>query len=348
MIHRKFVLAFLTLVTLAAAGSGSATGTGNYRVLAHYPVGGHETGYDYLRVDPTNHRLFIAHSTRVEVLDADTGTRVGEISGTPGVHGIAFAPEFGHGFTSNGLARTVTMFDLKTLKPLAEIKYTGVKPDAIEYDPQTRQVFVVNGGETGDISIIAADSGAIVGTVAVGGGKLEGLQFDGQGRGFVNDEEKSAIHVFDVRKRVAIATWSVAPGEEPTGLAFDRQRHRLFAACANNKLIVLDSNSGKVVATPAIGADPDGAAFDPKTQRVFTSNSDGTVSIVDASAADRYPLLETVKTGEGARTIALDERTGRIYLPTAKFAPSSAASATGSHARPQMIPGSFGVLVVGR
>src|SRR5262249_7482894 len=159
------------------------------------------------------------------------------------------------------------------------------KPDAIEYDPQTQRVYVVNGGETGDVSVIDPGSGAIIATVALGGGKLEEIKFDGRGRGFVNDEEKSGVHVFDTQKLVPLATWSVAPGEEPTGLAFDPKHHRLFAACGNEKLVVLDSDTGKLVATATIGEDPDGAAFDPKTQRVLVSNHDGTMSVVDASGA---------------------------------------------------------------
>ena len=318
-----------------------------YHVVARYALGGQETGYDYLRLDSPSHRLFIAHGTRVEVIDADSGKRVGEIANTQGVHGIAFAPEFGHGFTSNGLSRSVTMFDLTTLKPLAEIKYTGVKPDSIDYDPETKRVFVVNGGETGDVSVIAPDTGAIVATIALGGGKLEQIQFDGHGHGFVNDEDKNAVHVFDTHKLVQVAQWSVAPGEGPTGLAFDSQHHRLFAACGNEKLVVLDSDSGKVVTTAAIGEDPDGAAFDPKTQRVLVSNRDGTLSVVDASASDHYATLQTVKTEKFARTITVDDRNGRAYLPTARFNPAPAATKDNPKPRPVMVPESFVLLVVG-
>ena len=227
------------------------------------------------------------------------------------------------------------------------IKYTGVKPDSIAYDPETRRVFVVNGGDTGDVSVIAADSGAIVATIPLGGGKLEEAQFDGHGHGFVNDEDQNVVHVFDTHKLLQLATWSIAPGEGPTGLAFDRQRHRLFAACGNNKLVVLDSDSGKVVATAAIGADPDGAVFDPKTQRILVSNRDGTLSVVDGNAADHYPTLQTVRTEPFARTLALDERNGRIYLPAAKFAAAPAATADNPKPRPAMVPESFVVLVVG-
>jgi DNA-binding beta-propeller fold protein YncE len=319
-----------------------------YRVLARYEIGGHDTGYDYLRLDAPSHRLFVAHGTRVEVIDADSGRKVGEIPNTPGVHGVAFAYDLGRGFTSNGLDRSVTMFDLASLKTLGVIKYTGIKPDSIEYDPETHHVFVVNGSTTGDVTVIAPDSGAIVATVALGGGKLEQIAFDGHGHGFVNDEEKNVVHVFDTHTYTQVATWSVAPGEEPTGLALDKERHRLFAACGNNKLVVLDSDTGKVVATPAIGSDPDGAAFDPKTKRIFASNRDGTLSVLDSGAQDKYTLLQTVRTEPLARTIALDERNGRVYLPTAKFGPAPPATKEDPKPRPVMVPESFVVLVVGQ
>jgi DNA-binding beta-propeller fold protein YncE len=346
VLQRMFANSLVAIGLLALAATAAAAKSADYHVLARYALGGQDSGYDYLRLDPGSRRLFIAHGNRVEVINADSGSKVGEISGTQGVHGIAFAPEFGHGFTSNGLARSVTMFDLKTLRPLAEIKYMGVKPDSIEYNPDTHQVFVVNGGETGDVSVISADTGAIVGTVTLGGGKLEAMQFDDQGRGFVNDEDKNVVHVFDAHRLVQTATWSIAPGNGPTGLAIDKQHHRLFAACGNETLVVLDSETGKVVASPTIGADPDGAAFDPKTQRVFVSNRDGTLSIIDASTADRY-TVQTVQTAEYARTIALDDRNGRAYLPTAKFNPAPAPSKANPKPRPVMVPESFVVLVVG-
>jgi len=342
-----FALASLAASVLAAGGFVQAAKSADYRVIARYPLGGRDVGYDYLRLDAASHRLFVAHGTRVEVIDADSGKKVGEIADTPGVHGIAFAPEFGHGFTSNGVARSVTMFDLATLKTLAVIKYTGVKPDSIVYDPETRRVFVVNGGDTGDVSVIAADSGAIVATIPLGGGKLEEVQFDGRGHGFVNDEDQNVVHMFDTHKLVQLATWPVAPGAGPTGLAFDKQRHRLFAACGNNKLVVLDSDSGKVVASAAIGAEPDGAVFDPRTQRILVPNRDGTLSVVDGNAGDRYPTLQTVRTEPFARTIALDARNGRVYLPTAKFTAAPAPTADNPKPRPVMVPDSFVVLVVG-
>jgi DNA-binding beta-propeller fold protein YncE len=339
--------ALLAAGLFALSSTASMAGEPAYHIIARYPIGGHDTGYDYLRLDPASHRLFVAHATRVEVLDADSGKKVGEIPDTPGVHGIAFAPEFHHGFTSNGLARTVTMFDLDTLKTLSVSKETGVKPDSIAYDPETHRVFVVNGGSTGDVSVIAPDTGAIVATVPLGGGKLEEIQLDGHGRAFVNDEANNVVHVFDTHKLTKLTSWPVSPGEEPTGLAFDPQTHRLFTACGNNKLVALDSETGKVLGTATIGSDPDGAAFDPRTKRVLVPTRDGKLSVVNVAAKDKYPTLQTLKTEPGARTIALDSRNGRVYIPYAKFGPAPAPSAQDPKPRPVMDAESFTVLVAG-
>lgn len=335
--------ALLAAGLLSVYGAAAAAAPA-YKILANYPIGGHDTGYDYLRLDAATHRLFVAHAARVEVIDADTGKKVGEIADTPGVHGIAFAPEFHHGFTSNGAPRSVTMFDMESLKTLAVIKYTGVKPDTIVYDPDTRKVFVVNGGDTGDVTVIAPDTGAIVGNIPLEGGKLEEMQFDGHGKGFVNDETKNAIHVIDTHELKKLATWSVAPGEEPTGLAFDPKTHRLFAACGNEKLVVVDSESGKVVGTAAIGEDADGAAFDPRTRRVLVPTRDGKLTVVDA---DKYTTLQTVKTVPEARTLTLDERNGRVYIPTAKFSPAPAPTADNPKPKKIMAPETFAIMVVG-
>ena len=311
-------------------------------MIAQYPIGGNDTGYDYLRVDALTRRVFVAHANRVEVLNVDTGEKVGEIAGMHGVHGIELIAELGKGYTSNGLDRTVTVFDRDTLKIRKVIRYTGVKPDAIQYDPETRRLFVVNGGATGDVTVIDPVSDAIVDTLDLGGSKLEQIGFDGRGRAFVNDEGKSVIHVFDTHTLQAVANWSLGGCEEPTGMAVDRRHHRVFAACGNEKLAVLDADSGRVVATPAIGKEPDGAVFDPKTDRIFTSNKEGTLSVLKEVSPDRYETLQTLTTRPGARTLAMDENTGRIFMPTARFGP---AAAGGSSA--PMLPQTFTLLVAG-
>jgi len=324
------------------ARSGAPSAASSYRMITQYPIGGNDTGYDYLRLDAATRRVFVAHANRVEVLNIDTGQKLGEITGMHGVHGIELIPELGKGYTSNGLDRTVTVFDPRTLQFRKLIRYTGVKPDAIQYDPDSRRLFVVNGGASGDVTIIDPSNDAIVDTVDLGGSKLEQIAFDGRGRAFVNDEGKSVIHVFDTHGLKAVAKWSLGACEEPTGMAIDRVHHRVFAACGNEKLAVLDSDDGHVVATPAIGRDPDGALFDAKTQRIFTSNKEGTLSVLREVSPDRYQTVQTLTTQPGARTLAMDENTGRIYLPTAR----TGAAPAGGGAAP-ILPQTFTLLVVG-
>ncbi|TLZ44693.1 MAG: YncE family protein [Gammaproteobacteria bacterium] len=334
----------MVAAALPAGSAQAATpaAASSYHMIAQYPIGGNDTGYDYLRVDAPARRVFVAHANRVEVLNVDTGEKVGEIAGMHGVHGIELIPELGKGYTSNGLDRTVTVFDRDTLKVRKVIRYTGVKPDAIQYDPETRRLFVVNGGATGDVTVIDPVSDVIVDTLDLGGSKLEQIGFDGRGRAFVNDEGQSVVHVFDTHRLKALANWPLAPCEEPTGMAVDRLHHRVFAACGNEKLAVLDADSGRVVATPAIGKEPDGAVFDPKTERIFTSNKEGTLSVLKEVSPDRYETLQTLTTRPGARTLAMDENTGRIFMPTAR----SGAAAAGGGSAP-MLPQTFTLLVAG-
>jgi len=337
----------LALVACAQS-SLAADPAGPLRVLARYSIGGQDAGYDYLRLDPMAQRLYVAHGSRVEVLDSETGRVLGQIRDTPGVHGIALAPGFHHGFASNGADRSVTMFDLRTLAPLKVIRYTGIKPDAIEFDPQTQRVYVVNGDATGDVTVIAPDTGDIVGTVALEGRKLEQIVFDGRGRGYVNDEGQGVIHVFDTQTRKPVASWALAPGEEPTGLAYDAAHRRLFSACGNRKLVVVNADTGAVVATAPIGSDPDGAAFDADRGLIFTSNRDGTLTVLHEDDPDRYRVLQNVVTETGARTLALDGARGRLYLPAAHFGTAPAPTKAVPEPRAPMIPDSFAILVVGR
>lgn len=337
----SLVLAAASVLTAVAAHSAPPA-AGGYRMIAQFPIGGNDAGYDYLRVDAPTRRVFVAHLNRVEVLNADTGAKLGEISGMHGVHGIEIIPELGKGYTSNGLDRTVTVFDRSTLEVRKVVRYTGVKPDAIQYDPDSRRLYVVNGGASGDVTVIDPASDTIVDTLELGGAKLEQIGFDGRGRAFVNDEGQSVIHVFDTHRLQPVGTWTLGGCEEPTGMAVDRAHHRIFAACGNQKLAVLDSDDGHVVATPAIGSDPDGAVFEPKTQRIFTSNKEGTLSVLREASPDRYEALQTLATQPGARTLALDETTGRIYMPTARTGKAPAAGGAA-----QILPESFVLLVAG-
>lgn len=320
----------------------------DYQVVARFPVGGDASSYDYVRVDAEARRVYLAHEKRFEVLDADSGRKLGEIGPVQRAHGVALAPASGHGFASSGIDDLIIMFDLKTLAKLREFKSSGSNPDSIEFDPESGKVYVANHGDTGDVTVIDPVSGDIVATVKLQGGKLEGLGFDGRGQGFVNDEDKSAVHVFDTHTFKAKAVWSVAPGDGGTGLAVDAAGHRLFSACGNNKLVVLDSDTGKVVATPAIGEDPDGAAFDPQGKIIATSNYDGTMSLLHQDSPDKYSVRQTLPTMAGAKTIGFDAKTGRFVTSAAKLGPKPAQVKGGPKPRAPILAGTFEVLVIGQ
>jgi YVTN family beta-propeller protein len=316
-----------------------------YKVVARFPIGGDTSGYDYLRVDAVARRLYVSHEKRFEVLDADTGKKIGEIGGVSRAHGVAISPETGHGFASTGIEDAVIMFDLKTLATIKTIKSTGSNPDAIEYDPETKRIYAGNHGD-GKVTVIDPASGDIVATIDVGG-KLEGIGFDGRGHGFVNLEDKSSVGVFDTHTLKPGAVWSAAPGEGGTGLAVDAAHHRVFSACANNKVVVLDSDTGKVVATVASGEDPDGLAFDAKAGFIFTSNPDGTISVIKQDGADKYTALPAVTTSVGAKTITIDPSTGRLYTSAPKFGAKPAAVKGGRPPRAPILAGTFEAIVVG-
>lgn len=317
----------------------------DYKVVAHFKIGGDTGSYDYLRVDPAARRLYVAHEKRFDVLDADSGKKLGEIAPTTRAHGVAISPETGHGFATSGIDDLITMFDTNTLATIKQIKSTGSNPDAIEFDPATQRVYVGNHGG-GGVTVIDPASGNIVATIALEG-KLEALAFDGRGHGFVNVEDKSAVGVFDTATLKSTALWSAAPGEGGTGLAVDAAHHRLFSACANNKVVVLNSDTGKVVATPASGEDPDGLVFDPKTGRIFTSNPDGTMTVIQQNSPDSYTTVQTVKTEIGCKTIALDEKTGRLVTCAPAFGPKLAPVKGGPRPRAPILAGTFQVVVVG-
>lgn len=340
MVCPKPLLALLLLGAAACAARAS-----DLRVVAHYPIPG-DVRYDYLRVDPAMRRLYVSHGNCVDVLDADSGALVGQVAPTNGVHGIAIVPDLGRGFITAGADRAVVMFDTATLKVLKVISGLGVKPDAVEYDPQTRRIYVANGG-SGGVSVIDPQKGEIVATVPIEG-KLEGMAFDGRGRLFVNTEDRSMIQVIDTRVLKAVAAWPIAPVEGGTGLAIDAAHHRLFSAGGNGMLAVVDSDTGALVATPAISEDPDGDAFDASSGLIFTSGMQGTLSVLHEDSPDAYSLVQSVPTAFGARTIALDSKTGRVFLSTGKFGPPPAPTADHPHPRRAGEPGTFEVLVVGR
>ena len=316
-----------------------------YHLLKKFVLGG-EGGWDLLAFDSAANRLYISRGTHVMVVDPDSGAIVGDIPNTPRVHGIALAPEFGKGFTTNGGDATVTIFDLKTLKPLSQVT-VGKNPDAILYDPASKRIFVFNGGSN-DATAIDARTGTVAGTLALGGKPELGVA-DEAGRVFVNLEDKNAVVEFDSRKLTVEATWPLAPGEEPTGIALDRKHHRLFVACANKLMAVLNADTGKLVTTFPVGSGPDGAAFDSERQLAFSPNGgDGTLTVAHEDSPDKFTVLENVATQRGARTLDLDQKSHRIFLVTAEFGPTPAPTAERPRPRPPMIPGSFTLLVFGK
>jgi YVTN family beta-propeller protein len=313
-----------------------------YHLLKKVPLGG-EGGWDYLAFDSATRRLFISRATKVVVLNADTGTVAGEIPNTDGVHGIALAPEFDRGFTSNGRAGTVTIFDLQSLQVIGSAK-AGMNPDAIVYDPASKRVFTMN-GQSNDVTAIDAASGKMLGTIPVTG-KPEFAVADGAGHVYVNIEDKSEELQIDTQNLKVTAQWPLAPCQGPSGLAMDVAHRRLFAGCRNQMMAVVDADSGKVIATPAIGAGVDANAFDPGTGFAFASNGQSaTLTVVHEDAPDKFSVVENVATQRGARTMALDPKSHEVYLVTADFEPAPPAANENPRPRMMAVPGTFVVLI---
>ena len=341
-----FVLAGTTALVnnTQAQKSTAAPSASGYHLLKKIEVGG-EGGWDYLIVDGAARRLYVSRGTRVLVFDADSGAPVGEIPDTPGVHGIAIADDLGRGFTSNGRDGSVTIFDLKTLKPISKVK-VGTNPDCILYDLATHRVFAFNRGSS-DVTAIEAKTGEVAGLIALGG-HPEFATADGKGMVFVNLDDKSEVVAIDSRKLVAKAHWPVAPGEDCSGMAIDRKHMRLFSVCGNKKMTVMDANSGKVVADLPIGGGTDAAGFDPETNLAFSSNGEGTLTVVHQDSADKYSVVASVPTQRGARTMALDPKTHNVFLPTAQYGPPPAPTTERPNPRPSVVPNSFVILVFGK
>jgi DNA-binding beta-propeller fold protein YncE len=321
-----------------AAVAAAADPPAGYKLEQTIPVKG-AGGWDYLTVDPAARRVYVSHASVVEVLDADTGELKGQIADTAGVHGIAVAAELGRGFSSNGRADTVTAFDLQTLKPLASIK-TGKNPDAILYDPATKRVFAFNGGSK-SATVIDAGDAKVAGTIDLGG-KPEGTASDGAGHVFVNLEDTAEVLRLDARDLKVLDRWSVAPAKLPVSLAIDPSTNRLFVGCRSKELLVLDAKTGKSVATLPIGERVDAGAFDPATKLAFCSCGDGTVTVVRQVGPDKYEAVGSIETRPGSKTMALDAKTHKLFLPAAEFKPAAKGG------RPAMVPGTFAVLVFGK
>ncbi len=329
----------------AAGRSGDSAAGAPYEVKQQYFLGG-AGGWDYLTLDPAAQRLYISRSDRVLVMNARDGTLVATIPDTQGVHGIALAPDLGKGFTSNGRADTVTVFDLKSLKSAGSVPAGGQNPDAIVYDQASHHVYTFN-GRSKDISVIDPQKGAVIATIAAGG-KPEFAVADGAGRIFYNIEDTAQLGVIDSSAAKRIAIWPLTNCEHPSGLAYDAAHKRLFSACDNGVMAVTNATSGAHVASLPIGKGPDAAAYDADRSLIFIPNgSDGTLTVIREMDPDHYSVIATVITQKGARTMALDAQSHRAYLVTAEFGPLPAATADQPRPRAPIIDGTFKVLVVG-
>jgi DNA-binding beta-propeller fold protein YncE len=337
-------LIFGLILVLTAAAAPQAPTPGGYHLLKKHVLGG-EGGWDYMALDGRSRLLYVTHGNAVEILNVDTGVKGEPLTGLQGTHGVAFAPGRDRGYISNGRGNSVTVFDLKTHKILAEIPVSGQNPDSIMYDKFSDRVFTFN-GRTANATAIDAATDKVVGTVDLGG-KPEFAVTDGKGTIFVNNEDKSEVVAFDAKTLKVLKSWSIAPGEGPSGLAIDLKNKRLFSVC-DKVMAVSDYVAGKLVTTVPIGNGPDAVRYDPGTGLVFASNGEGTLTVVKQGSADKYSVLETVPTARGARTMELDPKTHHVFVVTAEYGPAPAPTAQQPRPRPTIVPGTFMVLEYGR
>ena len=335
--------ALFATVLLSLAVPSVALAQGSYHLITQWKIGG-EGGWDYVAADAGAHRLYVTHGARVEVLDSDSGKVIGAITGLQGTHGVALDAAGKYGYISDGRANAVIVFDRKTLKTVTSIP-AGTNPDGIVYEPVTKTVWAFN-GRSSTATAIDTKTQKVVATVPLPG-KPEFPVADGKGNVYDNIESKNEIVRFDAAAQKITAEWPLAGCDSPSGLAIDRASRHLFAVCDGKKMAVVDADTGKVLATPEIGEGPDAAGFDAKDKLAFSSNGEGTLTVVDASKPG-FPVVQSVTTQRGARTMAFDSANGRIYLPTAQFGIRPAATAENPHPRPVIVPDSFTVLVVGR
>ena len=332
---------FSCLVVLVCS---TAFGNELYQWAGETSIGG-DGGWDILTIDSTAHRLYLAHSTKVVVVDLGKNAVIGEITDTPGVHAFVAVPAMQRGFSSNGKESISSVVDLATLKTVSKID-TGSNPDAIVYEPKHGEVYVFN--HTGNsATVISAKAMTVSATIQLDGNPEFAAVDEKAECIYCNIEDKSEVAVIDTGKHEVVARWPLAPGEEPSGIALDGRHHRLFAGCHNKMMVMLDTDTGKVIANVPIGAGVDGCEFDESSQLVFASCGDGTTTIAKEEAPNKLTVVQVLNTERRARTMALDQTTHRIYLPSAQFAPTPSPSPGASNARPAVVPNTLKLLVYG-
>lgn len=343
MLLRWCTLPCLYGAALLSAATSCADAQQPYRVLDHWKIGG-TGGWDYLLADPSNHRLYVTHGARVEVLDTENGRLLGAVTGLKSTHGVALDPDGRFGYISDGGANAVVVFDRQSFAIVASIP-AGTNPDGITFEPVTKTVWAFN-GRSKDATVIDAASRTVVATIPLPG-KPEFPQPDGKGHVFVNLEDKNSIGVLDAKAKTLQATWPLASCESPSGMAIDTQHHRVFSVCDGRKMAVVDTESGKQVGSATIGDGPDAAGYSSKRELAFSSNGgDGTLSVVDA--AHDFKTVQTLVTQRGGRTMAYDGLADKVYVVAAQYGPRPEATAGNPRPRPAVLPDSFTVLVIGR
>jgi len=353
MLARRLLSLIAILLATVLTANAQAAGdkvkgepANGYRVLHKIPVPG-DGSYDFVYLDEAAHRLYVAHSTEVAVIDTTSRSVIGVIAGLAGAHGISITPEVGKGFITNGKSGMVTVFDPKTLKATGEIKSTGKSPDALTYDPASRQLFVFNHG-SGEVTVIDPGTNKVTTTLNVGGA-LEVGRADGHGNVWVNVEDRNEIVRIDSKKIVVSSHYPLAPCEEPTGMAIDVKHGRLFVGCGNKMMAVVNATTGKVAATLDIGPGVDGTEFDARTGDVFNAcGKDGTLAVIHQDSADKYHVVQNLSTQLGARTLAVDTSSHRVFLAAAQFGDKPAPSEATPKPRAPILPGTFVVLIVGK
>ena len=331
----------LAAILLFASQAPAADKAPAYHLVKEIPIAG-DTGWDYLSIDAEARRLYVTHGTHIVVVDIDSDAVVGDIADTPGVHGFAVAHGLGKGFSSNGAESKVSVVDLKTLATLTKVD-TAEGPDAILYEPGRDEVYAYD-GKAHAATVIAATSGKVVATLPLPGKPEFSVADSTAGRVLVNIEDKDEVVAIDTRTHQITNTWSIAPGASASGMAIDSEHHRLFLGCENRLMLMMDSTTGKILASVPIDTGVDANAFDAGTQLAFSSNGAGTVTIAHEDSPSKLSVIQTLQTQASARTMALDPRTHRIYLSAATFQPETAPQPEGRRRR-ATVPGSFKVLV---